>query len=157
MDDSAETAQAVRWAVSRLAQRLRTQQPGREDALSRLAASVLANLRHSGPLTPTALAGIEGLQPQSLTRTLNALDDAGLVARSRDEQDRRQQTVTITDAGRGALDAHVQDGNAWLADVLRDTLTPAERAVLRVAADLLRQVADRPAPGTTALGATPPH
>ncbi|WP_158852766.1 MarR family winged helix-turn-helix transcriptional regulator [Saccharothrix deserti] len=158
-DDSWEIAQSVRWGVSRLAQRLRAQQPGRADALTRLGASVLANLRHSGPLTVTTLASIEGLQPQSLTRTMNALEDAGFVARSRDERDRRQQTITVTERGVEALADHVHDGNVWLATTLRDVLTPAERAVLRVAADLLRQVADAPAAEAESpvLGAAPPQ
>nr|WP_232328112.1 MarR family transcriptional regulator [Kibdelosporangium sp. MJ126-NF4]CEL17346.1 Transcriptional regulator, MarR family [Kibdelosporangium sp. MJ126-NF4]CTQ91426.1 Transcriptional regulator, MarR family [Kibdelosporangium sp. MJ126-NF4] len=154
-DDSRETAQALRWAVSRMAQRLRQQQPGREDALTRLGASVLANLRHSGPLTLTTLAAIEGLQPQSLTRPVNALAVAGYVTRSRDEDDRRQQTIAITDHGRAALSEHIQDGNAWLAQALKDKLSPAERAILRVAADLLTTVADSPDP--TGLGAAAPQ
>ncbi|ONI71324.1 MarR family transcriptional regulator [Actinosynnema sp. ALI-1.44] len=145
----------MRWSVSRVAQRLRMQHPGRDEALTRVGASVLANLRHSGPLTMTTLAAIEGLQPQSLTRPVNSLAEAGFVTRSRDEEDRRQQTITITERGREALAEHVHDGTAWLATTLRDTLTPAERAILRVAADLLTAVADNPEP--SGLGATAPQ
>ncbi|RDI50109.1 MarR family winged helix-turn-helix transcriptional regulator [Nocardia mexicana] len=145
-DDCWATAQELRWGVSRLAQRLRAQQPGREDALTRLAASILANLRHDGPLTLTALATIEGLQPQSLTRTVNVLEADGYLTRSPDEADRRQQVIAITAEGRQALDDHIRDGNAWLAGALERELTPAERALLRVAADLMRQLAE--APGT---------
>ncbi|WP_024806248.1 MarR family winged helix-turn-helix transcriptional regulator [Nocardia sp. BMG51109] len=157
-DQSLEAAQELRWGVSRLSQRLRSQQPGRDDALTRLGASILANLRHSGPLTLTALAAIEGLQPQSLTRTVNGLEAAGFLGRSPDESDRRQQVITITEPGRRALTDHVHDGNAWLAQVIAETLSPAERAVLRVAADLMRQLADAPgaAPSPSAPGAAGP-
>lgn len=134
-------AETLRWGVSRLASRLRAEQPGAGRPLTRLAASVLANLRHSGALTPSELAAIEGLQTQSLTRVLNDLEDQGRIRRSRSEVDARRQNIEITDAGRQALREHVRDGNAWLAAALRATLSPAERGVLRIAAGLLEQVA----------------
>ncbi|MEU4655012.1 MarR family transcriptional regulator [Streptomyces sp. NPDC023723] len=134
-------AEALRWGVSRLATRLRAEQPGSSRALSRLAASVLANLRHSEALTPSELAAIEGLQTQSLTRVLNELEEQGRIRRSRSDVDARRQNVTITEAGREALRGHVRDGNYWLATALRQHLSPAERAVLQIAAGLLEQVA----------------
>jgi DNA-binding MarR family transcriptional regulator len=157
-----EVAESVRWAVSRLASRLRAEQPGSERPLTRLAASVLANLRHSGPMTVTALAAIEGLQPQSLTRVLHALEHEGRLVREPDERDRRAQRIVITEDGRAALKEHVRDGNRWLAQALQETLTPAERDVLRVAAGLLLQLAEhQPSPDpsggdSAAAGAAPP-
>ncbi|MGW2381654.1 MarR family winged helix-turn-helix transcriptional regulator [Streptomyces sp. NPDC001658] len=135
-------AEALRWGVSRLASRLRAEQPGAGRPLTRLAASVLANLRHSGALTPSELAAVEGLQTQSLTRVLNELEGQGRIHRSRSEVDARRQNIEITDAGREALREHVRNGNAWLATALRETLSPAERGVLRIAAGLLEQVAE---------------
>jgi DNA-binding MarR family transcriptional regulator len=137
-----DAAETVRWAVSRLSSRLRAQQSGDARALTRVGASVLANLRHSGPLTVTALASIEGLQPQSLTRVLNALEADGRLSRSPDSSDRRAQRLTITDAGRAALREHVQEGNRWLAGALEAELTPAEQEIVRLAAELLLRVAD---------------
>ncbi|MFI8834996.1 MarR family winged helix-turn-helix transcriptional regulator [Streptomyces afghaniensis] len=134
-------AESLRWGVSRLATRLRAEQPGSSRALSRLAASVLANLRRSEALTPSELAAIEGLQTQSLTRVLNELEGQGRIRRSRSEVDARRQNVVITEAGREALREHVRDGNHWLATALRQQLSPAERGVLQIAAGLLEQVA----------------
>ncbi|MFD7507370.1 MarR family winged helix-turn-helix transcriptional regulator [Streptomyces sp. NPDC059850] len=134
-------AESLRWGVSRLASRLRAEQPGSSRTLTRLAASVLANLRHSGALTPSELAAIEGMQVQSLTRVLNELEEQGRIHRSRSEVDARRQNIAITDAGREALKEHVRDGNRWLAEALRQTLSPAERGVLQIAAGLLEQVA----------------
>ncbi|MER6666319.1 MarR family transcriptional regulator [Amycolatopsis japonica] len=156
MSDATQTAESVRWAVSRLSSRLRAEQPGEDRSLSRLAASVLANLRHSGPSTVSALAAIEGLRPQSLTRVLNALETEGRVARRPDEHDRRAQRIAITDDGREALRAHVRDGNRWLAGALGETLTPAEREIVRVAAGLLLQVAEHGAANEGGQGAAPP-
>lgn len=145
MTDATATAESVRWAVSRLSTRLRAEQAG-SDALSRPAASVLANLRHAGPTTVTGLAEAEGLQPQSLTRTLHALESAGRVRRDPDASDGRAQRITITDAGRDALDEHVRAGNRWLARTLMGVLTPAEIRVLDVAAELVTMVADHDDP-----------
>ncbi|MEU6915397.1 MarR family winged helix-turn-helix transcriptional regulator [Streptomyces olindensis] len=140
--DHLRLAESLRWGVSRLASRLRAEQPGAGRSLTRLAASVLANLRHSGALTPSELAAIEGLQTQSLTRVLNELEEQGRIRRSRSEVDARRQNLVITEAGREALREHVRDGNAWLAAALRQTLSPAERGVLQIAAGLLEQVAE---------------
>lgn len=113
-------------------------------------------------MTPTELAGVEGLQAQSLTRVLNELEAQGRISRSRSDTDRRRQEVSITDEGRQALREHVRDGNAWLASALRGTLTPAERGLLRLAAELLQQVAASESPRRTsdpeggAAGAAPP-
>ncbi|MBF6179306.1 MarR family winged helix-turn-helix transcriptional regulator [Nocardia otitidiscaviarum] len=149
--DDLRLAESVRWAVSRLSSRLRAEHPGGDRPLTRLAASVLANLAHAGPLTASKLAAIEGLQVQSLTRVLNELDELGRIRRSRSRVDARQQDIVITDAGRNALSEHVRDGNAWLAAALRECLTDAERGILEIAAGLLRVVAE-----STAAGATPP-
>ncbi|RJQ74452.1 MarR family transcriptional regulator [Pseudonocardiaceae bacterium YIM PH 21723] len=145
----------MRWAVSRLSSRLRAQQ-GEGESLSRLAASVLANLRHSGPLTVTTLAAIEGLQSQSLTRVLHALEEQDCVTRQPDPDDRRAQRITITDAGRAALTAHVAEGNRWLAEALESQLTPAEQEIVRIAAELLLKVADSGGPPRSGLGAAGP-
>lgn len=148
----------MRWAVSRLASRLRAEQTAETKVLTRVGASVLANLRHSGPLTVTQLAAIEGLQPQSLTRVLQLLDAEGWISRSRDESDRRAQRVSITEAGHAALGEHVDEGNRWLAGALAEMLTPAEQQIVRVAAELLLQVAEHGDRHTASrqLGAAPP-
>jgi DNA-binding MarR family transcriptional regulator len=140
-EDDLRTAETLRLGVSRLATRLRAQHPGRGQALTRMSASVLANLRHDGPLTPTALAAIEGLQPQSLTRVLNELEERGRIVRSPNRDDRRSQDIAITDLGVQALDDHVQEGNHWLASALA-TLTPTERGVLELAAGLMVRLAE---------------
>lgn len=164
-EDDLLLAESLRWGVSRLASRLRAEQPGSGRTLTRLAASVLANLAHSGPLTASDLAIIEGLQAQSLTRVLNELEEQGRVRRSRSDTDARRQNILITESGREALREHVRDGNAWLAAALRHSLTDAERGVLGIAAGLLREVAqaevgvagkDGPSAASRTDGAAPP-
>ena len=118
MTDALAAAESVRWAVSRLSTRLRAEQPGTA-ALTRLAASLLANLRHGGAATLTGLAETEGLAPQA------------------------------------ALDEHVAAGNQWLAQALASVLTPAERRVLDVAAELLMAVSAHEDPSVRTRPARP--
>ncbi|MFE1172296.1 MarR family winged helix-turn-helix transcriptional regulator [Streptomyces sp. NPDC058773] len=153
-DEDTETAERLRWGVSRLSSRLRAEQPGNGESLTRLAASVLANVLHGRPSTPTELAAVEGLQAQSLTRVLNDLEERGCIIRVRDEQDRRRQEVHITTKGVDALREHVRDGNAWLAAALHKTLSPTERGLLRLAAELMQQLAVSEMPAGPAGGRT---
>ena len=61
--------------------------------------SILARLRHAGPLPLSAAADRLGLDRTSLSRELRPLVDAGLVETEGDACDRRKRIVTITDAG----------------------------------------------------------
>lgn len=140
-DEDLATAEQLRWGVSRLASRLRAEHPGHVEPLTRLSASVLSNLKHRGPLAISELAAIEGVQAQSLTRVVQELERQGRVERSRSAVDKRRQDIVVTDDGVEALREHVRDGNAWLASALARTLTPAERGLLRLAGDLMQQLA----------------
>lgn len=152
--DASQVAERLRWAVSRVSTRVRSAQTGEPD-LTRLAVSILANLKASGPHTASQLAIMEGLQRQSLTRTLNDLDAAGRIRRERSRTDGREQNIVILEAGRKALGEHVRSGNAWLAEGV-SRLTEAERGVLAIAADLMVRIAES-APGTVSEdGAAPP-
>ncbi|MGH7876550.1 MAG: MarR family winged helix-turn-helix transcriptional regulator, partial [Candidatus Dormibacteraceae bacterium] len=84
----AELASALRISVARLARRLRAEQTG--DALSATQAAALSSLARHGPLTPSALAEHEKVQPPSMTRVIGILEDKGLATRSPHPTDARQ-------------------------------------------------------------------
>lgn len=96
-DEDLATAEQLRWGVSRLASRLRAEHLGSAEPLTRLSASVLANLKHRGPLAISELASIEGVQAQSLTRVVQELERQGRVARSRSAVDKRRQDIVVTE------------------------------------------------------------
>jgi DNA-binding MarR family transcriptional regulator len=102
---------------------------------------VLAELYREGERTPRQLAEVERLQPQSLTRTLAALERDGLVRRRRDDTDRRRVWIGLTAEGAEALRADMAERDAWLEQEI-DRLSPAERAVLAVAAELMERLAE---------------
>jgi DNA-binding MarR family transcriptional regulator len=140
MDDQElrATAVSLRRATIGLARRLRDERP--VHGLGRLALSLLAHLHRRGAMTAGELATAEHLQPQSVTRVLASLDEQGLIRRSRDEDDRRRQQIVLTERGTATLTEQVGTTDLWLAEAMECKLTPAERRILAVAADLLEHL-----------------
>jgi DNA-binding MarR family transcriptional regulator len=133
-------ASELRMAVMRLRRRLATERhPDNELSLGQMA--VLGVLhRQGGALTVGELAAAERVQPPSMTRTVNCLEESGDVERRPHDTDRRLVVVHLSDQGRARVLADRDRRDAWLAQRLRD-LTPEERAVLRKAAPILADLA----------------
>src|SRR5437588_8653988 len=123
-------ASEVRVSVARLARRLRQERPPNDLGLTKL--SVLSQLFRLGPLSPKALADREQVQPQSMTRSLAALEERGLVSRQPHPTDGRQTIIAITERGRELLRHDRQRRDEWLAEVIDARLSPIERDMLRV-------------------------
>ena len=73
---------------------------------------VLAALRRAGApyqLTPTALMRTALVTSGAITQRLDRLEEKGLITRERSQDDGRAVVVTLTDAGRAALDAALPD------------------------------------------------
>ncbi len=68
---------------------------------------VLRVLDEDGPMEPTRIAYKACLLLPSLTRILHKLEDKEMIARRRDEQDKRKQIVQITPAGTELIMAHL--------------------------------------------------
>lgn len=135
-----ELASALRPAVLRLTRLVRNQRPDNTVTLSQL--SALATLRKSGPMGAKELAACERVQPPSMTKTVAALEERGLVRREADSNDRRCAVIGITDDGVALLDAMRREGDAWLSHRLA-SLTTDERKVLRQAIPLLERLAEQ--------------
>jgi DNA-binding MarR family transcriptional regulator len=103
--------------------------------------SLLGRLFWEGPSTATDLATKERLQRQSLTRTLRAMEERGLIARSTDAADRRRSTIRITDSGLQLLRQSVRNRESWLAKAMTSTLSATERELLRLAVSLMERLA----------------
>ena len=132
-------ASELRLSVMRLRRRLANERhPDNELSLNQMA--VLGALYRNGDLTVGELAAHERVQPPSMTRTVNCLEEGGYVARRPHETDGRQVLVALTGSGRETVLADRARRDAWLAMRLRH-LTPEERAVLRRAAPILERLA----------------
>lgn len=134
-----DAATATRRGVTRLSRRLRGERSA--GALSANKVGVLGHLHRHGPATPGEIAAAEHQLPQSLSRVFAELTAAGLVSRSRSDRDRRESELHLTPQGHAALVQDMAERDAWLVAALR-TLTPAEIRVLRVAGNLMDQLAE---------------
>jgi DNA-binding MarR family transcriptional regulator len=101
--------------------------------------SVMARLEDTA-LTPRELAAIERVSPPSMTRTVGALVEAGLVARQADPLDGRQVFISLTAPGRLLLKQTRSQRDAWMATRLMK-ISPEEREVLAKASAILTRVA----------------
>jgi DNA-binding MarR family transcriptional regulator len=120
---------------------LRAVRPDHSIRASKLA--VLGWLERAGrPLTASRLAELERLQPQSLTRIISELEDAGLIRRRENKSDRRQLLIEITQEGHELLVRNARAQNQWLAEAMSHKLTRAERDLLVIAAGLLEQLTE---------------
>jgi len=133
-------AAALRVSVARLNRRLRSERdPDNELSIGQL--SVLGALFRNGACSIGELAAHERVQPPSMTRTVNCLEQEGYVERRAHETDGRQVVVALADKGAETLAADRKRRDAWLAQRMRD-LTPEERSVLRLAAPIIERLAN---------------
>ena len=134
-------ASELRLSVMRLRRRLAHERhPDNELSLNQMA--VLGALYRNGDLMIGELAAHERVQPPSMTRTVNCLEQDGYVARRPHDTDGRQVLVAISDSGRDVVRADRERRDAWLSRRLRE-LSPEDRAVLRKAAPILEQLAQK--------------
>ncbi|MGF3057157.1 MarR family winged helix-turn-helix transcriptional regulator [Microbacterium sp. YY-01] len=132
----------LRLATFRLARRLRRERA--VDSMSDAQFAVLAILREEGRLTLGALAEREMVTAPSMNRTVNCLEEDGLVTRVPDDEDRRRVYVDITTDGERIVGDTIRKRDAALADALAElNFDHDELEVLRRASELMRQVAVR--------------
>jgi DNA-binding MarR family transcriptional regulator len=134
-------ASELRLSVMRLRRRLAGERdPGNELSIATMA--VLGSLMRHGEMTIGELAAFERVQPPSMTRKINSLEDGGYVVRRAHRTDGRAVVVTLTERGRDTVLADRRRRDEWLARQLRD-LTPHEREVLRAAVPIIQRLSER--------------
>ena len=93
---------------------------------------VLSFVRAADGLSQQALAARLGLDPTLVVGLVDALEQRGLVTRTKDPADRRRNRLDLTDDGSGLHDAAVAAARRAEA-VFLDPLTPRQRTQLRAA------------------------
>lgn len=79
----------------------------------------LVVLAYGGTSRLADLANTLGVSPSTATRMCDRLVRKGLISRSRDELDRREVNLTVTDAGREVVDAVIERRRAEVRDMLK--------------------------------------
>src|SRR6476646_4642180 len=133
-DEAEVIADRIPSAAIHMQRRLR-----REDATTGLRAprlSALSVIVFGGPLTLGELANAEQVRPPTMTRLVSALEDAGLVAREAEPEDKRLTRIRATAKGRALLFRGRARRVAALTDEVR-ALASGERAELARALAIL--------------------
>jgi DNA-binding MarR family transcriptional regulator len=133
-----DLAGQLRIAVARTIRRLR--QEGGGD-LSPALTAALGTIDRHGPLTPSELASRERVTRPTATRFLAKLLARELVTRTSDPADRRSSLIAITDEGRETIRELRTRKDVFLARRL-DALSPADRATIERAVELLEQISE---------------
>jgi DNA-binding MarR family transcriptional regulator len=102
--------------------------------------SVLVRLEEA-PRTPGELAEIERVSAPSMTRTVGALVERGLVERTADPSDGRQVILSLTADARRVLKEISRRRDQWMTVRVKN-LSPEEQETLRAAAGILSRVAN---------------
>ncbi|MEP6666727.1 MAG: MarR family transcriptional regulator [Nocardioidaceae bacterium] len=131
-------ASALRISVMRLSRRMRNEREVTDDLTANQLA-VLGTLSRHGSLTLGELASLEKVQPPSMTRTVNCLDEKGLTRREPHPTDKRLVVVSLTDTANAVIVESRRRKEAWLTQRLKE-LTVSERQVLRDAAPILERL-----------------
>ncbi len=124
----------------RTSRRLRQEALGAEaPELSPTLTASLVTISNFGPLTPSELAERERIKRPTATRSIAALESAGLIDRTPDPDDGRACLVSTTAEGRDLLKRIRGRKNAYIARRLRK-LDPDELETLERAASILERM-----------------
>lgn len=131
-------SEELRLLVQKVARRIRNNRSSADLSDSQL--GVLFQLEANGDRSPGQLAEHERVTPPSMNRTLNGLENSGLVARHPSDDDARRVRVTLTPAGLALIAETRALRSAWFSEQLSG-LAPAERRALEAAIPALRRLA----------------
>lgn len=134
-----DDAQELRFAIQRLARRIRAMQATDVTESQR---TVLFTLHHEGPQTLGSLSAHERVTPPSMNRTVGALVTAGLVTRITAADDARKVTVDLSDAGRAFISETTRQRDAWFTTQLA-ALPADQRKLLQQVTPILKDLANQ--------------
>ena len=120
----------------------RTTLVGKVDVVTASQSAVLGRLVRDGATTTAELARAEGVRPQSMGATVQALEDLGLVVRTQDPTDGRRTIVEATAAGRTAREDSHRSRTRLLAERLA-ALDPDDRATVARSLTILGTLVER--------------
>jgi DNA-binding MarR family transcriptional regulator len=103
MESANQRVERQMTVLLRRVQRIHVSTSSGELHLERSAYGIMCQLADEGPQRLGALAGAFGLDPSTITRQVQALEEAGLAARTTDASDRRASILDLTEEGREVL------------------------------------------------------
>jgi DNA-binding MarR family transcriptional regulator len=104
----------------RRVQRIHLSTEAADVQLERSAYGIMCKLADEGPQRLGALASAFGLDPSTITRQVQALEEIGLASRKTDPTDRRASILDLTENGRKILDRTRDHRRSRMQEALAD-------------------------------------
>jgi DNA-binding MarR family transcriptional regulator len=120
MDTAHKQIEQQITVLLRRVQRIHLSTQGGEVNVERSAYGIMCKLADEGPQRLGALAATFGLDPSTITRQVQALEEVGLATRSTDQTDRRASILDLSDAGRKVLEETRSHRRARMQQALAD-------------------------------------
>ena len=140
LNESERIAEQLHSVAIHLLRKLRKEDEGSGLNAPRL--SALSVIVFGSPVTLGDLATAEQVQPPTMSKIVNALEEQGLVIRSKADRDGRKTYLSATSAGRKLLLAGRERRVRTLAKEI-GKLAGKEREVLEGAAEILKRTIER--------------
>jgi DNA-binding MarR family transcriptional regulator len=135
MESASKQIEQQMTVLLRRVQRIHLSTQVGEVALERSAYGIMCKLADEGPQRLGALATAFGLDPSTITRQVQALEEIGLASRETDPADRRASILDLTPNGRDVLE-HTREHRR---EVLRTALADWSEADLTDFGRLLKE------------------
>ena len=116
---SVESIEQELTLLVRRAQKVHLRGGPTEQVVERAAYGILAWLHDTGPLRPSALAAHFHLDASTISRQVASLEQAGLIMREPDAEDRRACRLRLTRHGQGVLTATRAERRGVVRDLLQ--------------------------------------
>ncbi|HLW90176.1 MAG TPA: MarR family transcriptional regulator [Roseiarcus sp.] len=139
MDSIDDIAARLRVVIRLVYRRVQTETG--EGSPTRSEQAAMSWLDERGSMTLGALAALEQVRQQSMSQSVDALEQRGWAQRAPDPNDRRQVIVSLTENGREALEIGRSVRQAWIVDAMTRLLSEDERRALSQSLDLLERIA----------------
>jgi DNA-binding MarR family transcriptional regulator len=120
MDSASKQIEQQMTVLLRRVQRIHLSTQGGEVALERSSYGIMCKLSDEGPQRLGALAAAFGLDPSTITRQVQSLEEMGLAFRETDPSDRRASILDLTTDGHDVLERTRAHRRAVLAEALSD-------------------------------------
>lgn len=137
--DDKQLATELRVTLTRLVKKLRSQSSTR-NLVSLTERSVMKLLDEYQQLLPSEIAKMEKVTTQSMSQILNHLAELGYVVRMPSETDGRKVMVSLTETGKGVLEASRNELSEWLDRAIRESCSAEDKEILRKALDPLTKL-----------------
>ncbi|MCE5288659.1 MAG: MarR family transcriptional regulator [Nocardiaceae bacterium] len=131
-DDAAEAITDALLTASRLLVAISARSIAHvDDTITTAQFRTMVILATRGGMNITSLAGLLDVQASSATRMVDRLVTAGIIERSQHPHSRRELVISLTDHGRGIVEAVTARRRTEIARVVQKMPAPSRRGLIR--------------------------